>query len=493
MEKIDVKLTSLITSLRLNLKLSFITLLVTSTFVIFLIIYSASKFNDYSEKTSQALFESVINKAYEDLGKLVKDYSFWNDAVQRLIIEYDPKFVAENFLGPYLTDTFDISKVAIFKLDGSVVFSVNEGQLEETSTMKLNADLRALISSVSNTDNTNPTPATGTLWIDGSLYNVAMAAITPFDESFDLKASQYPNGMYGFMAMAKPLDQNKISELMNDYGFQKMQLQLTPNASKHNYIHYPIASPSGPWIANVIWQPNYPGNQLISEIKFWIIGLLLFVILMTLRFIIQIRKYTRMTINSAIELEGTYSQLEKVAHYDPLTNLPNRSLAIDRLAQSLSAGHRNNSLTALLYVDLDGFKPINDLNGHDVGDQVLMEVAKRIRSCIRESDTASRFGGDEFIIILTDVGHPDDAGIVANNINAKLSRVFIIGNDKLTLSASIGIAIAPTDTNDPMQLIKNADNAMYLAKNNGKNCSKLFTNGKVIVGNFSDKESDGRR
>lgn len=474
----------------MSLKFSFITLLVTSAFVISLLMYSASKLNDYSEKTSQALFESVLNKEYEDLGKLVQEYSFWDDAVQHLIIEYDQKFVAENFLGPYLTDTFDISKVAIFKLDGSIVFSVNEGQLEEISTMKLNADLRALINSVSNTDMTNPTPATGTLWIDGNLYNVAVTAITPFDENFDVKASQYANGMYGFMAMAKPLNENKISKWMNDYGFQQMQLQLIPSVSKNSYIQHPIASPSGPWIANVIWQPNYPGNQLISEIKFWIIGLFLFVLLMTLRFIIQIRKYTSMSINSAIELGGTYNQLEKVAHYDPLTNLPNRSLAINRLAQSLRAGHRNNSLTALLFVDLDGFKSINDLKGHDVGDQVLMVVAKRILSCIRESDTASRFGGDEFIIILTDVGHPDDAGIVANNINAKLSRDFIIGNDKLTLSASIGIALAPTDTNDPMQLIKNADNAMYQAKNNGKNCYKFFTNGKVITGDFSGKERD---
>lgn len=321
----------------MSLKFSFITLLVTSAFVISLLMYSASKLNDYSEKTSQALFESVLNKEYEDLGKLVQEYSFWDDAVQHLIIEYDQKFVAENFLGPYLTDTFDISKVAIFKLDGSIVFSVNEGQLEEISTMKLNADLRALINSVSNTDMTNPTPATGTLWIDGNLYNVAVTAITPFDENFDVKASQYANGMYGFMAMAKPLNENKISKWMNDYGFQQMQLQLIPSVSKNSYIQHPIASPSGPWIANVIWQPNYPGNQLISEIKFWIIGLFLFVLLMTLRFIIQIRKYTSMSINSAIELGGTYNQLEKVAHYDPLTNLPNRSLAINRFSSVLKS------------------------------------------------------------------------------------------------------------------------------------------------------------
>jgi diguanylate cyclase (GGDEF)-like protein len=471
LEKLDVKLTSLITSLRLSLKFSFITLIVTSAFVISLIMYSASKLNDYSEKTSQALFDSVLNKEYEDLGKLVKDYSFWDDAVERLIIAVDQTFVAENFLGPYLTDTFDISNIAIFRPDGSIAFSIHEGELEETSSMKLNSNLRALMNSVSKTDMTNPSPATGTVLMDGKLYNVALAAITPFDEKVSLDI----NRLYGFMLMAKPLNENKISKWMKNYGFQKMQLQLIPSVSKNSYIHHPIASPSGPWIANIIWQPNYPGNQLISEVKFWIIGLFLFVLLMTLRFILQIRKYTRMTVDSAIKFEGTYNHLEKIAHYDPITNLPNRSLAIDRLAQSLSSGHRNNSLTAVLFVDLDGFKSINDSKGHDVGDQVLMLVGERLLSCIRKNDTASRIGGDEFIIILNDVKHPDDAGIVANNINEKLSRDFMQDNDKLTLSASIGIAIAPTDSNDPIQLIKNADIAMYLAKNNGKNCYKFFT------------------
>lgn len=179
-------------------------------------------------------------------------------------------------------------------------------------------------------------------------------------------------------------------------------------------------------------------------------------------------------IRDITERKALESRLELMAGHDPLTGLPNRSLITDRANQSLSFASRNNLLIALLFIDLDGFKAINDTHGHQVGDQVLRALALRMNGAVRRSDTVSRLGGDEFVILLNNINHPDMAISVANKILEKLSLPIELEECTLTLSGSIGIACYPGGGEEFEVLLQHADEAMYEAKRAGRNGVKAW-------------------
>ncbi len=180
----------------------------------------------------------------------------------------------------------------------------------------------------------------------------------------------------------------------------------------------------------------------------------------------------RIDISDQVKLE------EKIiwqANYDALTRLPNRTLFLDRLAQAIQHAKRDSTLCALLFIDLDKFKDVNDTLGHDVGDILLVAVAERLSSCIRKIDTASRLGGDEFTIILQEISSTHDAASVAIHIIKKLEEVFQIGEHEIFISASIGITVYPDDARNSTQMLSNADMAMYQAKEAGRNTYRFYT------------------
>ncbi|MDO8589257.1 MAG: EAL domain-containing protein [Armatimonadota bacterium] len=169
-------------------------------------------------------------------------------------------------------------------------------------------------------------------------------------------------------------------------------------------------------------------------------------------------------------------QLDRLAHYDHLTGLPNRLLFADRLTQNLAKARRNGESLAVMFLDLDRFKNINDTLGHSIGDILLNGVARRLTACLREMDTVARMGGDEFTIILSQISQPDDATNVAQKILDSLAKPFDVGGGyELFVSASIGITMFPLDGSDVETLVKNADTAMYRAKEQGRNNWQLCT------------------
>jgi diguanylate cyclase (GGDEF)-like protein/PAS domain S-box-containing protein len=168
-------------------------------------------------------------------------------------------------------------------------------------------------------------------------------------------------------------------------------------------------------------------------------------------------------------------QISFLAHHDPLTGLPNRTLMEDRLKQAIALAERNGSSLAVLFIDLDNFKTINDSLGHHIGDLVLQQVADRLRECVRKSDTVCRLGGDEFLVILDAIIETEDAARVASKILASLAEQCTIDGNRLHVTPSIGISVYPQDGSDPVSLLKNADVAMYHAKNHGRNLFHFFT------------------
>jgi diguanylate cyclase (GGDEF)-like protein/PAS domain S-box-containing protein len=173
-------------------------------------------------------------------------------------------------------------------------------------------------------------------------------------------------------------------------------------------------------------------------------------------------------------LKTTQQQLEQLASFDTLTGLPNRRLLQDRLGQALLRAARNTTSMALMFIDLDGFKEVNDSLGHDIGDLLLREVALRLQGCVRATDTIGRFGGDEFAIVLEEASLPHQLVAVGERIVAALAAPFCLDGHVVSTSASIGIALYPPDGTDPVTLLKNADVAMYKAKRAGRNRFEFF-------------------
>src|SRR5665213_1189343 len=167
-------------------------------------------------------------------------------------------------------------------------------------------------------------------------------------------------------------------------------------------------------------------------------------------------------------------KMSHLAQHDGLTDLPNRTLLNDRLSQAIALGRRHQQLLAVLFLDLDRFKHINDALGHDFGDRVLRIVAQRLLHCARSSDTVSRQGGDEFVIVLSEISQALDAEVCAAKILTALSAPFYIDQHELYITASIGIATYPEDGREADGLLKHADLAMYHAKSNGSNNYQFF-------------------
>jgi diguanylate cyclase (GGDEF)-like protein/PAS domain S-box-containing protein len=175
------------------------------------------------------------------------------------------------------------------------------------------------------------------------------------------------------------------------------------------------------------------------------------------------------------EMKESRERMEKLAFYDTLTDLANRRLFNDRLEQAVKHAVRTGEPAALMYLDLDNFKRVNDTLGHEAGDELLRAVAERVRACVRDEDTVGRPGGDEFTILLNQVRGARGAGRVARKILASLDAPIRVGSHELRVTTSIGITLAPDDGRDPQTLMKNADLAMYRAKERGRDTHQFFS------------------
>jgi diguanylate cyclase (GGDEF)-like protein len=194
-----------------------------------------------------------------------------------------------------------------------------------------------------------------------------------------------------------------------------------------------------------------------------------------------------MVFRDVSEARAMRLKMTHLAQHDFLTDLPNRLLLNDRITQAIPLSRRHSQPLAVLFLDLDGFKHINDSLGHEIGDKLLQLVAQRLVGCVRTSDTVSRHGGDEFVILLSEVSDAGDAAFIAEKILAALAMPHAISERNVHLSASIGISIYPQDGDDADTLIKSADSAMYQAKDKGSNKYRFFKqnmNVRAVEGQF---------
>jgi diguanylate cyclase (GGDEF)-like protein len=185
----------------------------------------------------------------------------------------------------------------------------------------------------------------------------------------------------------------------------------------------------------------------------------------------ELLQFVSAQVATAMERARLHAELLHAARYDELTGLPNRRLFQDRMNSALARCRRKQGSLAVLYVDIDDFKQVNDSFGHSAGDQLLQEFARRLRHCVREADTVARLGGDEFVVLLEDVQLPEDVSAVADKIHDTVSQRITIDGGVLRIQTSIGFALYPEHGLEPEELLKHADKAMYLGKK-GKDCTQ---------------------
>ena len=231
-------------------------------------------------------------------------------------------------------------------------------------------------------------------------------------------------------------------------------------------------------------------NWLALAIGMFALGLLI-VTLVTAVYDAHLQSRARL---QALRLEQANAALQHQATHDALTGLPNRLLFIDRLGREIAHAERDGHLFAVLVVDLDRFKVINDTLGHGPGDQLLIEVARRLSSAVRSADTVARTGGDEFLLLLTDIREAPDAAVTAAKIILELDKAVSISGTEVHTSASIGISVYPADGADSDTLVAHADEAMYFAKQAGRNSFQFFSPGMSVFSRERlDLESELRR
>ncbi len=189
----------------------------------------------------------------------------------------------------------------------------------------------------------------------------------------------------------------------------------------------------------------------------------------------ELLQFVSTQIAAAIERKQMIASLQHMALYDRLTQLPNRELFHDRMQLALVRARRGQLQLSLLFMDLDKFKEVNDTFGHAVGDLLLQKVARRLEQCVRAGDTVARFGGDEFVVLLENIGLPEHTALVIEKIRSALNQPFELAGQSMNIVASIGVAHCPLHGNDEKQLLRHADEAMYLAKKSGGNRVQTHT------------------
>ncbi len=445
----------------------FILLFFLGSYFLYLMVQSFHHLNDNAMSSSRTVSDSVFYNERENLGKVVYDYSFWNDAAEALSGINEISYYEDNFDSDYLFNTFNVNQVLVYERDGTLKETIVNGVREEvSSSIYTDPAFDQIFERAIKTDYESPEPVTSYISIAGQIHVIAASVIVPDKPTDKLKTGE----LYGVLMMTRLLDNALLSKWERQFHLHNLSIQPTNALLKKNYIAIDIIDSNGKAIAKASWKPHQPGKQYISEVLPITSIIVLCVIIILIVFSVFMSKCIRHTMLAARQLEKNRDELQQLAHYDSVTNLPNRLLGMDRLEQAILASSRYGTHTAVLFIDIDGFKEVNDTLGHDIGDHLLHEIGKRLVSCVREGvDTIFRLGGDEFIVCLTQLQNETDAISVAEDILALIQKDLRIGDVTITISVSIGIVTSLGNRLDAKQMIKQADIAMYKAKVAGKN------------------------
>lgn len=439
-----------------------------------LLLWSSREVDRIALQHEEAVVATVLTRAKSRVAHMQESSTIWEDAVTKVNQRpLDLEWV-DRSMGIWFYEYGGIDEVYVLDPQDIPIYAMGEGKRTNTATYtQVAAAARPVVSALRKLGpvTLNASGNDNLIEISPGVTELAMVRGQPAIVSVkpiisDSGSIVQQRGQEAVHIGIDYLDADLIASLSGQFGLQGARYSPSPH-TKWGEASLPLRTESNHTIGHLVWRPFAPGRQVTAYVgPVLIIGLLLSIFAIYL----LAKRLARRT----LDLEDSRTKAQHVALHDSLTGLPNRAMFQDRLDQALSRCRRDGKLVALLYLDLDRFKQVNDSLGHAAGDEVIREVASRLSTEIRLYDTVARLGGDEFAILI--VGPDDRAALeqVCERIIAELSRPFDLPGAQSFIGASIGVAMAPGDGLNLTDLARKADIALYRAKIQGGGRSMFF-------------------
>lgn len=420
-----------------------------------------------AREASQTVAAAAFNAEREALDSLSRDYSWWNAAVQNLIFELNMDWVKENL--DWLPENFGVSRVFVLGPRGEPVYgSLDTEPVAPDSAEWQNQAFLDLAARALSLPDEPGASASGYVNFPDGLHLVAASKLLEEGEPAD--HPPYPDK--GVLAVTKKIDEQLLQEIEENFQLPGLELRLDGQVEESSAA-LALAGPDGDPVARVTWAPPQPGTRLLEELVLPL-GIAFALVGGVIGLIVTRARRAGQELQQAFDARvAAQQELEYSARHDSLTDLPNRALFLEHLMSAIAHSERYGSSFTFHYLDLDGFKEVNDTFGHPAGDELLRELAARLRNIVRTADTIARFGGDEFAVLQRSSGDRETAGLLAERMIRAVEQPFEIAGDSLHVTLSVGIAFE-TGGDDPEEIIRNADRALYRAKRNGGNRFELY-------------------
>lgn len=415
--------------------------------------WAAREQDRYSVTASRQVLRGAIDNRREFLADEVAEDAIWSEAFQELHETASPVAIGANMIAR-INGSAGVDASMVVGPDDNVVYTTRSGASAPTT---MGAGIPRALQGLVASERTNRSDAPVTrLVVFGGEPAIASAAV--------IRGLQAPPGeprQASLLVFVDLLDQRLLAQFARDFGLANLHWQ-TPG-EPHSETSLTLKPGSEPALGTLSWSVELPGTAMLRQTAPALTAVILCFGLLTAVVLVRAR-------TTAILLQVAQAQ----ATHDPLTGLPNRLLLTDRLDQALTKCRREPGQVALLYVDLDGFKAVNDRFGHAHGDAVLIEAARRLRRTARETDTVARLSGDEFAVVQTVGEQPGAALALCRRLLQALAKPMQVGNRTVRVGASIGVAVGPDDAGEPAILLRLADQALYRAKGCGRGTFRLF-------------------
>jgi diguanylate cyclase (GGDEF)-like protein len=430
--------------------------------------WSTTKSDERALQRETRLVGHILANERQAIVGEMREATHWDEAVEHLNAG-DLEWVDEEF-GPYFYDLFNHNRIYVLDANLNPVYAMREGGRVDVATFAPDRETIAALAAehrtaagasaiAANDNGFGEVPVKSDITVVEGFASL-VAVIPVLAESYIV-----PAGEEFFVASVRFLDDAAARELMEHYLIEGARF-TSNDALADGETALPLNSASGQPVAWFKWQPDRPGATILAETAPALTGMLAAVALVIFVLIQRLRR-------SSSELEAARAEAQHRALHDPLTGLANRAGFQERLTQAIAGLGHGPSAIALLALDLDRFKQVNDTLGHEAGDLLLKQVAERLRPLLRDSDFIARLGGDEFAIIQSALATIDDAKSLSARVVARISEPYSLNGQQAQIGVSIGIAVAGSPE-DGVDLPSRADFALYEAKEAGRNQARLF-------------------
>jgi diguanylate cyclase (GGDEF)-like protein len=422
---------------------------------------------------SERQYRLVSHALAESFAKITHDQesvTVWDAAVQHTKGDLDLDWLDENF-GIWFYDYFGHDRTYVLDADNKPIYGMMDGKRTDPSSYTTSyTALSPLVKRLREDMRAGKLPEGATSPFLANLVMIearpAMASIVPVvSDSGNIVETP---GSERLHVSIRFLDGTFLESLSQQYLLKGPRFAWNDDDISPDEAGFPLKKTSGTVLGYFVWQPERPGGRVLAKTA-PALGIALFLVGGIMALLVrQLRR-------ASSELQASEAQAQHLAFHDALTGLPNRALFLDRLDRSLTDTRRDGSRIALLYLDLDRFKNINDTLGHPAGDDLIRELAERLTALTRTNDCVARLGGDEFAILQCDVASPEDVIALCERIIQSVSHPFELLGNAAFVGVSIGVVIAPDFGVDRAELMRKADIALYRAKFEGRNRFRIFS------------------